>query len=101
MSSPAGRAVSWRDPPNPKLVRDLRAGNRAMSDFSRDPSSIPTGQKVHATKSKRQRRLEKLAFHEPDLQEAILTGKLSVFGLEEIPLSWSNCERHFTGNHHQ
>ena len=83
--------------PDPKLVRDLRAGHVILQgcNIELEDFDLTLLRWTRAPKCGRDRRLAQLAFLAPDIQRAILTGEPITYPVGEIPLSWPDQRRLF------
>jgi len=92
---PKGHSGEIVGQPDPKLVRDLRAGHVVLRGchVELDGFDRTLLRKTRAPNSSRDRRLARLAFLAPDIQRAILTGEPITYPAGEIPLSWQDQRR--------
>lgn len=83
--------------PDPRLVRDLRAGHAILRscNIELDGFDRTLLRNTSAPKCGRDRRMARLAFLAPDIQQAILAGAPISYPTKPIPLSWREQRRLF------
>lgn len=98
---PQGHATGIVGRPDPKLVRDLRAGHAVLRrcNVELDGFDRTLLRKASAPKGGRDRRLSRLAFLAPEIQRAILAGAPLRYPVGEVPLSWPEQRRLFGLTH--
>ena len=90
-----GRPINLPQHSDFLLLRNLRTSHEVLRWCGIDQSTITPQQGMRSPRSTRDRRVVQLAFLAPDLQRAILTGKVRSLPTNQIPISWAKQRRLF------
>lgn len=80
--------------PNRKLVAELRASHRLLRSCGIEPGRLAPMRLARAPRTGRESRLVQMAFLAPDIQRAIISGRLQALPKQmAVPLAWAQQRR--------